>query len=318
MSNMESVVNTRVNDTQRAAAPQVIQAPSSLVVVDRAAQLSLAELGLGSLLQAFHIPLGGHFMSLNQGYFLTHALLKDDLETAAVFEISGISAMMKSLSPMGNKLGPMISITTQGWLYWLGVTAGGRNLLGCGLGMILLSLWAFLQPLVTLLLIYGFDFYNILLFYKGKLESEWPWAPDFLLSVLIVLIAVKLCVAILIPILVMHYRNTNPFIVGRVHRPLQKKRNDSFMGVVLRSFFRPLFLLTFIMMIFFYYFREGNWSSTLWLALRPLALGVILLWFLRSPLAISALKKWSHRSEKFRRFHQRAQLAFYKIISSDS
>lgn len=41
------------------------------MIIEKAVNLSLIEVFLGSFLHLLHIPFGGHFLSLNQGLFLT-------------------------------------------------------------------------------------------------------------------------------------------------------------------------------------------------------------------------------------------------------
>ena len=110
---------------------------------------SLVEVGLGSFLHAFHIPFSGHALSLNQGLILTQACQKTESRKEAVTATNGIAiitAILKSLSPMGKRLTPMLAISMQGFLFSLGILILGNNILGMILGISLLSLWGFAQP----------------------------------------------------------------------------------------------------------------------------------------------------------------------------
>lgn len=119
---------------------------------------SLVEVGLGSFLHAFHIPFSGHALSLNQGLILTQACQKTENRKEAVTatnSISIITAILKSLSPMGKRLTPMLAISMQGFLFSLGILILGNNILGMVLGISLLSLWGFAQPLLFAYLFFG-------------------------------------------------------------------------------------------------------------------------------------------------------------------
>ncbi|MFP5459829.1 MAG: hypothetical protein ACLGG7_13920, partial [Bacteriovoracia bacterium] len=101
-----------------------------------AATLSLIEVGLGSLLHGLKLPFSGHVLSLNQSFILTRATLTSgERRDAAV--ISTTAAILKSLSPAGKKLTPMLAIAVQGQLYYLGLLVAGTGVIGQLLGSLL-------------------------------------------------------------------------------------------------------------------------------------------------------------------------------------
>lgn len=130
-----------------------------------AAIQSMTEIGIGGMVHTFHLPLGGHLLSLNQGFLLTLAIRdanhRPNNRRAAVRTVNGIAitaAAMKSLSPVGKKLTPMLAIAMQGWLYSLGLAAFGVNRIGVCIGMVLLSVWGILQPLLLTAFLFGSAF----------------------------------------------------------------------------------------------------------------------------------------------------------------
>jgi hypothetical protein len=153
--------------------------------------LTSVEIGLGSVIHSLHLPLGGHFLSLNQGLILLWSTEKrarwDAFESANV--ISTASALLKSLSPAGKKLTPMLAISMQGFLYSLGIFLGGNGKVGKVLGMVLLSTWGLLQPILLTAFLFGMDFFESIEKTTGKLL---PWLLGALLlkAVIAVLIAV--------------------------------------------------------------------------------------------------------------------------------
>jgi hypothetical protein len=129
-----------------------------------AATQSFAEIGLGSVFHSLHVPLGGHFLSLNQGLILILACKGPEMTRRRAVSvsvgISSIAALMKALSPAGKRLMPMIAIGSQGLLFSAGPAILGLNLLGCILGMTLLSFWGFIQPLLMAYLLFGQTFFQ--------------------------------------------------------------------------------------------------------------------------------------------------------------
>ena len=101
-----------------------------------AGTLSLAEIGLGSLLHGLKIPLTGTFLSINQALFLTRLVKlnrnQPDARTLP-FQVSNITALLKSLSPAGKKLLPMLAIASQGLLFTLGTIVFGANRAKCAI-----------------------------------------------------------------------------------------------------------------------------------------------------------------------------------------
>lgn len=127
------------------------------VVGSHAALLSLTEVGLGSLLHAFLVPFAGHFLSLNQIFLLSRASKKIGPKGSRLHpgSISFVTAALKSLSPAGKKLTPMLAITMQGLLFNVGILIFGNRTIGRVVGAGLSSLWGFAQPLLVYYCIFG-------------------------------------------------------------------------------------------------------------------------------------------------------------------
>jgi hypothetical protein len=124
-----------------------------------AGNLSRVEIGLGGILHGMKLPFAGTFLSLNQGVFLTRVVKLNQLRKGShtlAFRVSNITALLKSLSPAGKKLLPMLAISVQGLLFSMGTLLLGANLPGCFLGAVLSSLWGVFQPLAVLWVVYGF------------------------------------------------------------------------------------------------------------------------------------------------------------------
>src|SRR5690606_16777658 len=138
------------------------------LIVERAINLSLIEIVIGSFLHNFRVPFAGHILSLNQGAFLCRISTKSENRITAAqssYEVSVVVAMMKSLSPSDKKIGPMLSISMQGFLFSFATFIFGKNTIGQMFSMIFLSIWAFLQPLITYFLIFGWSLVGAFKFY---------------------------------------------------------------------------------------------------------------------------------------------------------
>lgn len=114
-----------------------------------AGTLAATEVGLGSVMHGLHLPLAGTMLSLNQAAFLTRAVRsqkQDPNARSLAFEISAVTAILKSFAPVGKRLTPMLAITAQGALFTTSIYVFGANLFGVVLGSILLATWGVLQP----------------------------------------------------------------------------------------------------------------------------------------------------------------------------
>lgn len=165
---------------------------------------SLVEVGLGSFLHAFHIPFSGHALSLNQGLILTQACQKTESRKEAIAIANGISiitAILKSLSPMGKRLTPMLAISMQGVLFSLGLFILGNNILGLILGMTLLSLWSFVQPLLFAYLFFGEKLFLAVEKLWLDLAEKLSLSPEYGIKLLIAFILLKISLGWIVAII---------------------------------------------------------------------------------------------------------------------
>ena len=283
--------------------------------IKRAAQLSITEICIGSVGHGLKIPLTGQLLSLNQLAFLLNAINRDKLPKASVFEISSLAAVLKSFSPAGQKIGPMLSIATQGFLFWLSLSVLGLNLIGQVIGAVLLSLWAFVQPLLTLLMIYGPDFFKLVEFYQKRISEDYSFIAVSLVYAVLGFLILKLTAAVA---LVIYSFNTKKKIVlinnakfSRLSSVMSETAlqpaNGSALQAALRDLLKPLFLFSFILMLVFIWQLNGNFTEKIWMSLRPLATAFVLFYLLRSPWVSARLLQLSNRSARFARVYQKSK-----------
>jgi len=243
------------------------------------ALLSVIEIGLGSFLHSLKIPFSGHTLSLNQGFILTKASIEiDDKDGPAL--ISTTSALLKSLSPAGKKLTPMLAISMQGQLFNLGTRIFGRNLIGHLLGMSLLCMWSFIQPLCIYLILFGKDLIYMTQYFIKKISKVIPVTEEGLLVTIAIILCVKIILGIGLVILAYKLKNKDISKYERWaknQRPRIKKHSTSSPYVMaFKDLMNPLFIVSILLTTIFYIFSRSSHSAMIWALLRPLAGGYLI------------------------------------------
>jgi hypothetical protein len=97
----------------------------------------MVEVGLGSALHAYRVPLKGHALAYLQNVLLV--TFGKALDGRGLFRISFISAMLKAFSPAGARFRPMIYIFLQGASFAAPIRLLGWQLLSVLLGSVLMG-----------------------------------------------------------------------------------------------------------------------------------------------------------------------------------
>jgi len=119
-----------------------------------------SEIILGSFFHALHIPLRSMILA-SIGVSLMVAVGRRWPSKGLFWRAGLICALMKSLSPAGLILSPMVAILAQGCLMELSTRGLGRNFIGFVLGGILALCWNLFQYVGYHVLIYGFNIIEI-------------------------------------------------------------------------------------------------------------------------------------------------------------
>lgn len=295
-------------------------------LVEKAVQLSLIEVFIGSALHAFKIPFSGHVLSLNQGLLLlkfSENCPSRTLALRSMVEISLIASCMKALSPAGKKLGPMISISNQGGLLGLGIFIFGNNLLGQILGMMFLASWAFLQPIVSYLIIYGPDLIKAFGYLLKRITKYTGAGLDSVTYVLIGIVSLKLCLAAMIPFL-LRYLNRKGW--DRYETLVRKKaagnilikgfrepHKNAFKGA-LKDLLTPAFLISLIFMGSFFFISEVDHVHAMWKVLRSLAIAFLFFYLMRANWVQRILLAMAKRNQFFARIYRLADSSFQRML----
>lgn len=257
----------------------MVKPNSAEPVVANAALLSTVEIGLGSALHAWNVPLAGHLLSLNQGFILCRALLATGLKSLPS-EVSNVAAALKSLSPAGKKLTPMLALSVQGVGFSVGPWLFGINSIGLSVGMVLLSLWGFIQPLALAYLLFG----------QGPFQAAWRILETLekslglpvTVAVAVFVVAAKALAGI--AVVVAAYRLPETAVSRYVNRMTeigkQKRPSAPTTGhpawLALRDLLNPLFLISLALTTVFFLWADSPRSTVVWGLLRPVALGFLL------------------------------------------
>lgn len=159
---------------------------------------ALAEVSLGSLVHGFKIPLGGHLLSLNQSFLLSWAMRDERTRregVRAAASISNTAAALKALSPLGQRLTPMLAISVQGTLFSVGVACLGPTLPGVAIGSAVASLWGFAQPLLLGYAFFGRGLFDAITRLWVEIAYSVGVAPEWGVRLLFGLVAAKALLA---------------------------------------------------------------------------------------------------------------------------
>lgn len=283
-----------------------------------AATLTLIELGLGSLLHSLKIPFSGHILSLNQITLLARASFQLQSKKASL-EISLIASLLKSLSPAGKKLTPMLAIAAQGVLFYIGLIFGGLTMVGVVLASVLASAWAFIQPVMFLIILYGKTGFAVAEYFLNELQKILPKAGEYLFYAILVLFIIKSLIAIGLSIVVIRMKEEaytayqKKFIVKITPR-VGNDQNQSVWKMALKDLFSPLFLFSFFVTTLFFLLANSDNATMIWGLFRPLAVGYCLFFLVRA-WPVTKTSAWLRR-KGYHRFADNLETAFEIIKRS--
>ena len=209
----------------------------------------------------------------------------------------------------------MLSLSMQGLLFNFGTLFLGVNVFGLALGMGLLSLWGFCQPVLTYYLFFGKDIFKA---FHYMLEKTLPFLGlsfENLISILILIVIIKVLIAVLIA--VWSYSksaDTYDEMLVLKSRSVQVKPSDlSPLKGALLDLAKPIFLFSLFITGIFFCYTEDEKAQIIWALMRPLGIGFIFFYFSRT----LTLEKWLLRLEqgRFRKFSLAAKEALKKIKS---
>ncbi|MDA8791762.1 AAA family ATPase [Bacteriovoracaceae bacterium] len=294
--------------------------------LNSAVHLSLIEIVLGSLLHSLKFPFTGHMLSLNQAIYLSRLSYAEETRieaTKACLEVSALVAFFKTLSPGGKRLGPMISLFMQGLLFTIGVIIFGRNKLGHGIGLVLLSLWAFFQPILSYLIIFGIDFIPALDYAQTKI-NKFGIDPKFIIFFILTVYFFKCITGIILLFTTQKWAeekwgqlDAKIKKLGK-HLPLKDKKCTNHFQSYVKELLNPFFILTMVFFVLLLTFQGLSMDEVMIRCLRPMAI-LTLLFFLRRSSLVKKILSWlESRSKRFEHFMQRVRSGLASLMHEKS
>lgn len=131
----------------------------------------LVEVGLGSMLRAFKLPLKGHALAYLQNVLLI--TFGKALHGRGLFRITFISSMLKAFSPVGGTIRPMLYILLQGSILTLPIALFGFNFVTVLVGSICMAWLTLFMKLLLNYIVFGMAFFDA---YAGAIEKVNEWA----------------------------------------------------------------------------------------------------------------------------------------------
>lgn len=287
--------------------------------------LSLTEVGLGSLLHAFHVPFSGHFLSLNQLFLLSRssAMVGKTGSRFVPGSISFVAAALKSLSPAGKKLTPMLAISMQGLLFNIGILFFGHSLAGRLSGAFISALWGFVQPFLLYYCIFGKAFFQTLVCMEDNIRSWLPFELPSLWYLLSALVALKVVLALVVALTAPRVsaasmaKYTNKMTSTKFSRkpsqpvPAGAGRLKKIAWLAAKDMCVWPFIACVVLSGCSFWFLDGQTSSWLvWNMLRPVAVGFLLFFAMRI-LPMEKVATWLEKQHQS--LGQAFRIALFKV-----
>lgn len=246
--------------------------------------LMLFENGIGSILHSFKIPMAGHLLSINQIGILAR-IANETKDADAPLLISFNTSLLKSLGPAGKKLTPMLAILSQGILFSLPLYILGINIISMIIGILLASVWAFLQPLILTYLFFGQKIIEVVEKIISEGKKIFPHLESNLMTIILVLITLKLIIAFFYSYFLMkmsseEFEKLNTKL-SKLYENRKNNSNESLAISALKELFKPLFIVSLLVTAIFTYYLESNWAGVLWTLMRPIAVGFIIFYIIK-------------------------------------
>lgn len=239
------------------------------------------EMTVGSALHAAKIPLRGLAMSSLQSAMMVFAGTGVS-QPGRVVWVPFISGGLKSLSPAGNRVRPMIAIVMQGLLFGGAVQVLGWNFLSLGIAGALVGGWAALQGIALQYLLMGDELIKAYDTVVLWLAEKWQIAAPALPWLVGAWAAWHALVVAAITIAAWRLRRPPPALERLIAKestrtPPAPDVATSVWGRRLREFGRWQFWLPLLVVAAILLGSGRSWESVAWLSLRFVAVGFVLI-----------------------------------------
>lgn len=234
------------------------------------------EFSVGSALHAVKFPLVGLAMSSAQTALMTWTAnglnAKDRVGWVAV-----VSAGLKALSPAGSKIGPMLAITVQGFLYSASIRLVGWNAVGVAAGSGIAGIWAASQGILLQWLLLGGALLKAYDAVAKWLRDAVGLSAPGVWTVVVILVLLHGLVGASVGLWVWRRRATPPDWLERFQSvPIPGYAKESWLQSLGRAFaglLRPAFLIPVILVTGVLALNGTPLQEWVWIALRAIAIG---------------------------------------------
>jgi len=282
--------------------------------IKSASHLALVEIVFGSMGHGFKIPFTGTFLSYYQLYVCLAMMIRRQALPIQVFNTSVLVALLKTLSPMGKKITPMIAIFTQGFLLWFGTSLGGGHILGMALGSALFVSWSILQIAIGYTLVYGFDFFRMIEFFQNEMND---YTHVNIYSVFIAYWVLKIILAQgLIVFLVFKRSSSSEWSLDEKKlldwraKFFQNQRvlHYSDFKRAVKDLTNPFFFLSLALMVVFHFFQNTSNMQIVWFVCRTLAMAFLMFYLIRADWVKRFLFSWFGKNKRYRTLYKKMYL----------
>jgi hypothetical protein len=234
--------------------------------------------------------------------------------------------MLKSLSPAGKRLTPMLAISVQGLLFALGVVIAGAGQLGLSLGMLFSSVWAFAQPLLLAWLFVGAHFWDALEAVWKKIAEPLGLSGLSPVAMLLVCVALKASVAVALVWVSERVGSrlserlaTRGSVLLRARSvPKDAGLRKNSLRAAIGDLASPLVGISLGLSILFAYFDGGDSVKLVGAVLRPLSLALVSFYILRAVPTEKIVAVLARRNPARAELIRRAKFSLEKISDSRS
>lgn len=285
---VEELLGQRFDVSVDAADPAALQRLRDVLVARRdfervgwfGALAGGLEVSAGSVVHGARIPFGGLGMATAQAAVLTRAA-QPLIDRGRVVWVALLSAAIKSLSPAGQRLRPMLAIAMQGWLYARALRLLGWNLAAVATGGFLMGAWAASQGLLMQWLLVG----DALAIALNKLNDEAAGLLGLQAPSLVLLIAGWIAAhgAVVASGTALAWRRGGQTLdAARLPRwfsppPIQARRGwGATLLQALRDMLRPTFWLPILLILGALAWAGQPRETLVWVALRALLIAWVL------------------------------------------
>jgi hypothetical protein len=199
----------------------------------------------------------------------------------------------------------------QGFLFSIG-TIFGINPFGLSLGMILLSFWSFVQPVITYYLFFGEELFNAADFMFQKSLPYIGIEKENVLMVLIGIVVLKAAFGVALALFAWKTKGEDLLQekLALMAKPRKVQTGSPFV-LALKDLTKPLFVFSLILTGLFLRFSNHDYSQIIWYLMRPVAIGFMFFYFSRT----LTLDRWLLRLHggRFQVFAKGCELALAKI-----